>query len=190
MATAVVAESVAVRVRCLLRPELCRNSDCPRKSSNMPAHLKTIRTILDRYSTYRGRLNLPGEGWERAFRGWLVMDYLRDVLSWPTSRILFGERFDVLLLDEDLHPVINIETKAPDHEASEQEIQDFEQRFPFYATLRWAFFTNGKEWCRLALHAPDGQQTISERKALSLQSTTDRSAADFFDPLDPRHYLV
>ncbi len=118
------------------------------------------------------------------------MDYLRDVLGWPTSRILFGERFDILLLDQDLHPVVNIETKAPDHEASAQEIQDFERRFPFYGTLRWAFFTNGTDWCRLALYAPQGQQTITERKMLLLHNTTDMIAADFFDPLDPKHYLV
>jgi hypothetical protein len=155
----------------------------------MPNHLETMRAILDRYSTYRGRLNLPGEGFERAFRGWLVMDYLRDALGWPTSRIFFGERFDVLLLDEDLYPIINIETKAPDHEASAQEIQDFEKRLPFYGTLRWAFFTNGKDWCRLALYAPEGRQTITKRETLSIQSATDGSTADFFGPLDPPRLL-
>jgi hypothetical protein len=154
------------------------------------AHLETIRAILDRYSAYRGRLNLPGEGFERAFRGWLMMDYLREALRWPTSRIFSGERFDLLLLDEDLYPVVNIETKAPDHEASAQEIEDFESRLPFYGTLRWAFFTNGKEWRRLALYAPEGRQTVTGRERLSIQSATDGVAADFFRPLDPRGYLV
>jgi len=118
------------------------------------------------------------------------MDYLRDALGWPASHIFFGERFDVLLLDQDLHPVINIETKAPDHQASAQEIRDFEKRLPFYGTLAWAFFTNGKDWSRVALAAPQGRQTIAERKTLAIESTTDSVAAEFFDPLDPNHYVV
>ena len=156
----------------------------------MPSHLQTIRTILHRYAQYRGRLNLPGEGWERAFRGWLVMDYLRDTLLWPSSHIVSGERFDVLLLEQDLHPVINIETKAPEHVAATTEVREFERRLAFYGTLHWAFFTNGNEWWRLELYAPDGRQTISDRKSLSIQTTNESVAAEYFDPLDPKHYLV
>ena len=118
------------------------------------------------------------------------MDYLRDTLQWPSSQIFLGERFDVLLLEQDLHPVVNIETKAPEHVASSTEIRDFETRLTFYGTLRWAFFTNGNEWWRLELYAPNGRQTIRERKSLSIRTTNETIAVDYFDPLTPKHYLV
>jgi hypothetical protein len=135
-------------------------------------------------------LNLPGEGWERAFRGWLAMDFLLNHLGWPTTHIVFGERFDILLLDQTLMPAVNVETKAPDWEASEKERSDFEARLRFYGTLRWAFFTNGRKWTRLRLQAPRGNQNVTEREDLLIEKAIDEAAASFFDVLTPDHFIA
>ena len=159
-------------------------------SQTVATALETIRLILARHEEYRGRLNLPGEGWERAFRGWLAMDLLLQHFGWPTSRIVLGERFDILLLDEGLAPAVTIETKGPHHEASQRETEDFEARLPFYGTLRWAFFTNGEHWARLRLEAPKGIQTFAEKKTFSVEQATEKTAEAFFEVLKTSHFIV
>jgi hypothetical protein len=85
---------------------------------------------------------------------------------------------------------VTIETKGPDHEASEKERGDFEARLSFYGTLRWAFFTNGQKWTRLKLQAPKGVQRIAERKNLVLGKAGEEAAAGFFDVLKPDHFIA
>jgi hypothetical protein len=118
------------------------------------------------------------------------MDYLLGHLGWPSSHIVFGERFDILLLDQTILPAVNIETKGPDHEASEKERSDFEARLKFYGTLRWAFFTNGRKWTRLKLQAPKGIQRVAERKNLIIGRATEEAAAAFFDVLKTDHFVA
>ena len=47
-----------------------------RPESNENDALVAIRAILRRYDSYCGRLNVPGNWGERAFRGWLMTDLL------------------------------------------------------------------------------------------------------------------
>ena len=139
-----------------------------------------IRAILQRYDSYCGRLNVPGDWGERVFRGWLMTDLLMTAQGWPSALIVIGERFDILLLDSTLHPVVNIETKKPYHKTTAKDWNDFESRLSFYKTLRWAFLTNGQNWTRLALLAPGGKQTITDRTEIDIRTVVPQTANDFF----------
>ncbi len=152
--------------------------------------LTAIKTLLRRYDQYTGRLNVPGDWGERAFRGWLAMDLLCDALGWPSAHVVFGERFDILLLDQSLYPVVNIETKKPRHEASSKEKTSFEDRLKYYGTLRWACLTNGTAWLRLSLLSPSGTQIIQERKTFNIEKATQKTAWSFFEVIHARNYLV
>jgi hypothetical protein len=76
------------------------------------ARAKTIE-ILERFDSYSGHLHFPSDWGERPVRAWLAVEVFGSILGWPINRIVFGERFDVLLVDQSLNPRIYIETKAP-----------------------------------------------------------------------------
>ncbi len=151
--------------------------------------LTVLNEIIHRYDRYTGRLNIPGEWGERAFRGWLVLDFLFAELGWPSTHIILGERFDILLLNAAMHPVVSIETKKPRYQASERERRDFRNRLPMYPTLEWAFLTNGTCWERFRLLAPQGDQTIIEEEELRIAEATERTTAEFFEVIKRTHYV-
>ena len=99
----------------------------PKEVSGKEIH-RCLSIILSRCDAASARLDFPGEGGERPFRGWLVSDLLIDLLCWPAEKVVVGERFDVLLQDSDNFPVITIETKTPHHSTSKKEHADFEVR--------------------------------------------------------------
>src|ERR1019366_9320056 len=108
--------------------------------------LAAVKAVLRRCEEVAGRVDFPGEGGERRFRAWLNTEVLQDVLGWPAKQTVVGERFDVLLLNNDLHPIVTIETKTPYHKATKKDRADFENRLDGFPTLRCAYFTNGPEW--------------------------------------------
>jgi len=121
---------------------------------------KVLKMVLDRYNRYERFLNYPGDWGERAFRGWIVFDLFHKYLGWPIQNIVFGERFDVLLINDDLKPVINIETKKPEKGLADYE--DFKERLPIYKTLYYATLTDGYEW--LSLDCADKSESIYNPK--------------------------
>jgi hypothetical protein len=145
--------------------------------------LDVLRVILKRCEDSGDRLGYPGEGGERAFRGWLVTDLIESVLGWPKDKVVVGERFDILLQDAEAFPVATIETKTPGHKASKKEREDFENRLSGYGTLRTAYLTNGEQWERLDIISPTGELEVRERFELQLQSATAEEAEAFFAPL-------
>ena len=145
--------------------------------------LAALKRILQRCEEASVRLAYPGEGGERAFRGWLVGDLLGAVLGWPIERIVVGERFDLLLQDADGFPVATIETKAPYHNASEKERADFERRLSGYGSLRYAYFTSGNQWERLDIFSPTGVLEIQSRTPFDLTRSSAEEAEAFFSPL-------
>jgi SAM-dependent methyltransferase len=151
--------------------------------------LDALSKILKRCEESGLRLGYPGEGGERAFRGWLVSDLLSAVLGWPVERIVVGERFDVLLQDADGFPVATIETKEPYHRASKKEREDFERRLSGFGTLRHAYFTNGNEWERLDIFSPTGVLEIQSRFAFALGRAAAEEAEAFFAPLAGFRYF-
>lgn len=153
-----------------------------------PEIKRKLNEILTRYERYTARLHFPGDWGERAFRGWLVMDLLERIFGWEPEHIVLGERFDILLVDDDLRPVVNIETKKPRHKPSVSEVNKFANRLSAYGTLRYAFLTDGYVWERLELEAPRGRQTVVGKQRLDIRRATLRSIASFFDCLWAGHY--
>lgn len=147
------------------------------------AVLDCLHAILKRCKEAGVRLDFPGEGGERSFRGWLVTDLITEVLGWPAGKVVVGERFDILLQDADGFPVVTIETKSPYHKASKKERKVFEERLSAYGTLRTAYFTNGAEWVRLDIFAPGGDLEIRDRFTLQLKAASPEEAEGFFAPL-------
>jgi len=121
---------------------------------------KVLTMVLDRYTRYEQFLNYPGDWGERAFRGWLVFELFHEYLRWPIKNIVFGERFDVLLINDDLKPVINIETKKPEKGLADYE--DFKKRLPVYQTLYYAISTDGYAW--LSYACADHSESIHDLK--------------------------
>ncbi|HSP15105.1 MAG TPA: N-6 DNA methylase [Thermoanaerobaculia bacterium] len=148
-----------------------------------------LKSILERCEAIDPAAAFPGEGGERPFRGWLRSEFLEKVLGWPPLQVLAGERFDILLLDDGGHPVVYIETKPPAAKKVAKEFKTFENRLREYPTLRSAYFTNGYEWDRLDLAAPSGSPVVVRRTSLNLDTASESPLADFFDALDPVHYL-
>lgn len=144
---------------------------------------KCLRGILIRCRESVEPTNIPGEGGERALKGWIAHPFLTEMLGWPKEQIVQGERFDIRLHSAESHPVIYIETKAPDHSPSRKEKEDFENRIGSYGTLRSAMLTNGRNWERLSLTAPRGAVTIEHRYFLDLDRSTDEEIEAFFLPL-------
>lgn len=138
-----------------------------------------LSSILRRCEETGVRLGYPGEGGERAFRGWLVSDLLITALGWPTDKVVVGERFDVLLQDADGFPVATIETKEPYHKASKKERADFEERLSGFGTLRHAYFTNGNQWERLDIFSPTGDLEIQTRFSFDLNHVTPEESEAF-----------
>lgn len=148
-----------------------------------------LERILERHDRYSTRLNAPGDWGERAFRGWLAIELFHQILAWEPSQIVFGEQFDLLLVDANLHPVVNIETKSPTHKPSARDATDFKKRLGVYATLRYACLTNGWTWTRLQLAAPRGRQTIQGSCGLDIRRSSQAQIQKFFQPLWARDYL-
>jgi hypothetical protein len=132
-----------------------------------------MRAILQRYDELKQRLGYPGDFGERAFRGWLVMDLLMPVFGWPSERIVFGEVYDLILLSRARLPVITIETKVPRHRPTALDVSKFEGRLFHYATLEYAFFTDGTEVRRLHLAAPEGDQLVLEDVSIAVSKSVD-----------------
>jgi len=117
---------------------------------------KVLKKVMERYERYENFLAYPGDYGERAFRGWLVFELFHKELGWPVANILFGEIFDVLLLDDDLNPRINIETKKPGDGLANYD--EFIKRLPNYQTLHYGVLTDGYEWLLRNCH--DGEEQI------------------------------
>jgi len=151
---------------------------------------KCLIDILARCRESVGPTNIPGEGGERALKGWIAHPFLTELLGWPNEQIVQGERFDIRLHSAESHPVVYIETKAPGHSPSSKEREDFERRIGSYGTLRSAILTNGRNWERLSLTAPRGAVTILHRYFLDLDRCTEEEVEAFFLPLKAERYIA
>lgn len=151
--------------------------------------LRAIRRAIERTTEVSKALPLPGEGDERPFRNWLRSNLLVPVLNWPEDSVRSGEGFDILLLDEHDDEVATIETKAPFHKSTHAERDSFVERLSKLPRLRVAYFTNGPEWDRLDLIAPEGVQEIRNQMSLDISQATDEEAESFFAPLRGDRYF-
>lgn len=79
---------------------------------------QAIKGVMRRYEQYTKYLDYPREWGERAFRGWLVFEVFHTCLKWPIKNIVFGEMYDVLFVNDDIQPMIYVETKKPGERTS------------------------------------------------------------------------
>ena len=154
-----------------------------------PAHeagtdlIERLQEILRRCEATGEQVNFPGEGGERRFRLWLATEFLSDLLGWPGTSVVQGERFDLILRDDAGLPVITIETKTPYHKASPKERRDFEKRLAAFPTLRYAIFTSGNEWERYLIEHRNGAVSVLEDAHFELSTVGSAAANSFFEPL-------
>ena len=136
----------------------------PDRADHVPGTdlIERLRQILRRCEAAGEQVNFPGEGGERRFRLWLATEFFSDLLDWPGTSVVQGERFDLILRDDSGLPVITIETKTPYHKASAKERRDFEKRLSAFPTLRFAIFTNGNEWERYVIEHQVAQPRCSK----------------------------
>ncbi|MHB1700277.1 MAG: Eco57I restriction-modification methylase domain-containing protein [Acidobacteriaceae bacterium] len=145
--------------------------------------IERLQEILRRCEATAQQVSFPGEGGERRFRLWLATEFFADLLGWPATSVVQGERFDLILRDDSGLPVITIETKTPFHKASAKERRDFEKRLAAFPTLRHAIFTNGNEWDRYLIEHDNGKTSVIEDAHFDLDSVNVGSVNSFFDPL-------
>lgn len=143
-----------------------------------------IDEILNRYNDYSNFLKFPYEWGERAFRGWIVYEIFHEILSWPIKNIVFGEQFDVLLVDEHIMPRIYLETKKPGRGLA--ELDDFKARARFYGTLRYAVITDGYIWAK---YEPLGEKIITERLVIDIYNSQPALLNEFFISLHACKFL-
>jgi hypothetical protein len=157
----------------------------PRRPEQTPGTdlIERLQEILRRCEATGEQVNFPGEGGERRFRLWLATEFFSDLLDWPGTSVVQGERFDLILRDDAGLPVITIETKTPYHNASAKERRDFEKRLAAFPTLRFAIFTSGDEWERYLIQHDNGVASVLEDARFELSSVGPTAASSFFEPL-------
>jgi len=106
--------------------------------------LQNIKTIIDRYKTYEKFLKYPGDWGERALRGWLAFEFFQNHLGWDSHRIVLGEIFDVLFINDQTKPVLYLETKKPLKGLVGYDA--FINRSKSYPSLRIGLLTDGISW--------------------------------------------
>lgn len=120
---------------------------------------ETLRHILEE------TLGLPvadRDGLERALRERVSRYLLQDKLGWQQRRIATGEVYDLLCYDEDLIPVLYVETKTPRRSAiPASETKVALARARDLAVLQYMLLTDGRTY---VLHdAETGRQLDSVR---------------------------
>jgi hypothetical protein len=145
--------------------------------------LNKIREVLRTYEKYSKYLKFPYEWGERAFRGWLAFEVFHEVLGWPTKNIVFGEQFDVLLVDEYVRPKIYLETKKPGRGLV--ELDEFKARVRFYGTLRYAIITDGFNWLRFEVLG----EKLGTQNIVSIDETSPSLIGKFFMSLHAKNFL-
>ena len=138
-----------------------------------------IRIVMKRYEHYTRYLNYPGEWGERAFRGWIVFELFHVKFRWPAKNIVFGEKYDVLFVNDNIKPMIYLETKKPGRGLA--DFDDFKDRIPAYQTIEHAVLTDGYKWLRWDT-ATGSQEVIRLEDSESKWN-------DFVKPLRAKNYV-
>jgi hypothetical protein len=148
--------------------------------------MQKIEDILERYDRYGRLLHYPHEWGERALRGWLVCEIFHELLNWPYECIVFGERYDVLFVNDLIRPIIYLETKRVSEKLTKEHVEKFLERISSYGSLRYALITNGSLWRRYDII------TGHSEEALRLDFTrmvTPTVVGNFFEPLHAKHHI-
>ena len=111
------------------------------------------KTIMERYRRYTGHLKFPGDWGERVIRGWLVFEVFSRELGWPIESIIFGERFDVLFVDNFVNPKIYLETKVPGELVNKANLAGYELKATRladrFSTIEQVVVSDVETWVRI-----------------------------------------
>ncbi len=142
-----------------------------------------IKRILTRYYDYERLIRYPGDWGERAFRFWLIKELFMDELSWHTEYIVFGERYDVLLLDEDIRPRIYVETKKPEIEIRDKDVEKAIRRAKDFYSIDYVVITNGTTWILY-----DCVKNV-RIKIDNIRKADDERVAGFFNKIHAKNFI-
>jgi hypothetical protein len=118
------------------------------------------------------------EGLERPLRERVSHYLLQERLDWPQRLIRSGESYDILCYDEDLIPVLYIETKSPLSAVPQSEVDKALDRARNLTVLQYVLITNGKVYRLYDLGRPTSPQLLNVTEELSAEE-----AGQFFEPL-------
>lgn len=105
-----------------------------------------VNKILERYRRYERLIKYPGDWGERAFRFWLASEVIHGKLKWPIANIVFGERYDILLVDNEVVPKVYVETKRPGTNVTKNMLNESISRAGEYYSIEYVLLTNGTIW--------------------------------------------
>jgi hypothetical protein len=153
---------------------------------------QSIRNITKRCDEVAQMLHYPHEGLERALRWWIGCDLIHHQLDWPSKNIIFGEMFDVLLVDDRLRPRVYVETKTPSPLKPLPGRAGFLKRIPDYPTIAVAILTDGWRWERYDCYYDKNSLHIRDNTIVTLdfqQPMTPDAIRGFFEPISPHNFL-
>ena len=143
-----------------------------------------VRRLLSRYHSYEKLIKYPGDWGERAFRFWLIKELFMDILGWHAEYIVFGERYDVLLLDEYIRPRIYVETKKPDIQITNRHIKEAIDRSKDFLSIDYVIITNGITWVLY-----DCVKNMEYDKIEDIGRINDEKVKRFFNKIHAKNYV-
>ncbi len=143
----------------------------------------TIIRLIKRYREYETLIRYPGDWGERALRFWIIKELFMDHLHWRVENIVFGERYDVLLVDEHIRPRIYVETKRPGIRITERHIREAIDRARDFYSIDYVVVTNGITWILYDCIKGDIYEIEDIRKAVRGR------ILDFFNKIHAMNYI-
>lgn len=152
--------------------------------------IEGLISIIERAFRYQRLLHYPGEGTERMLRGWIAMELLLGPLAWRPQNILFGETFDLLLVDDRIRPVLYIETKSLEQQISPKdipnEIKRILKRTGRRPTLKKMILTNGIKW--IVFNVSNSPKIVFELEDVRTANPKEASLLERY--LSSKYYIV
>jgi len=142
-----------------------------------------VRQLSTRYRRYEELIKYPGDWGERAFRFWLIKELFMDVLGWRTEYIVFGERYDVLLLDECIRPKIYVETKKPGIQIIGRHVEEALRRAEDFYSIDYVIVTNGITWILY------DRVKNTKFKIDNIEKTGNERVIGFFSKIHAKNYV-
>ena len=105
-----------------------------------------------------------------------------DVLGWDSKYVVFGEKYDVLFLDDYIRPKLYLETKKPDIHITKNHVKEAIERSKEFYSIGYVIVTNGTTW---VLHdcIKDAGHKID-----NIESANDKKVANVFGKLHAKNY--
>ncbi len=112
---------------------------------------------------------IPGEGLERHLRT-LLRDYVfKDILGWPSGKLISGEVYDLYAYDLLGYEAVYIETKTPKFKAlKESDSGEFKKKLKRLGTAEYGAITNGHVFVTYCCRLIEGKVITEQIVSLDL----------------------